>query len=159
MPIDPKDVSESRTGLSSGGRAGNLARSSRASGTTSVQRELRHSPTGVTVRGHVAAGHFSRGEMRRNVDELRDRLLIELDAAVTKRIRDWRRGLVRRQLRSCVAGLTGSRRPAFPQNRQRPALLTSADRKIVARLCRQLAPLYLDGSWRSGTSGSSQSVS
>ena len=48
---------------------------------------VRHRPTGITLRGEIPEGHYSRGEMRKLKDALVERLMRELEEAVARRLR------------------------------------------------------------------------
>jgi hypothetical protein len=69
------------------GRRVKATRSSRSDSITSRQVSLEHRPTGVIVKGVVPEGSYSRSTMQRLVKELRAELLVELNAAVARKLR------------------------------------------------------------------------
>lgn len=48
---------------------------------------MEHRPTGVRVEGAIEEGHYSRNEMRKLKEALRQRLLAELERQVGRRLR------------------------------------------------------------------------
>ena len=83
--MDPREVSwKAMTTASSGRTKVGLPRSLDR---RSVQLTGEHIPTGLVVKGVVPEGHYSRDQMRKLEDELRARLLSELESKVARRIR------------------------------------------------------------------------
>lgn len=72
---------------SSGGRAGNLARTSRAAGTQTGTVRLTHTPTGLRVEGSTATGSFSRKEMAEEMSRLQAELFGRLEGLVARHLR------------------------------------------------------------------------
>ncbi len=84
--IDDKDIAYSGSGSHTGNRS-RMTKQSRRLSITSKEITLTHTPTGVSVSGKVAQGHYSRREMQHLVAELRARLVIELHRAVARKLR------------------------------------------------------------------------
>jgi hypothetical protein len=69
---------------SSTGKSGAMARKEKV---TSASYELTHRPTGLTVRGEVPAGRYSKKEMRALKEKLFARLYKELEEKVARHLR------------------------------------------------------------------------
>jgi hypothetical protein len=82
--LDPADVTMSAVGQSSGRRK---ARFSRANQSSSYTITLKHQPTGIEVQGSVAAGNYSRQEMRTRQEVLHQQLYAALEDEVAKALR------------------------------------------------------------------------
>lgn len=80
--LDPAEVIQSKGSGLSEGRTGQLTKQSRANGVTSYLIELTHLPTGVKAIGEVPPGHYSRQEMIRQRQLLKDKLFQELEEKV-----------------------------------------------------------------------------
>jgi hypothetical protein len=82
--LDPREVSWKAMSTASSGRV--KARLSRSLDLRSVQITGEHVPTGLLVTGAIPEGHYSRDQMRKLQDDLRVRLLSELERKVARRI-------------------------------------------------------------------------
>lgn len=85
--LDAREVSEggSRFTSHSGGKS--VARTGRSTGIQSAHMTLRHRPTGIQVEGTIEAGHYSRTQMAKRREELRDQLWTELERKVAQHLR------------------------------------------------------------------------
>ena len=83
--LDPREVSWKAMSTASSGRT--KVRLSRSLDLRSAQLTCEHVPTGLSVTGTVPEGHYSRDQMRKLQDELRARLLSELESKVARRLR------------------------------------------------------------------------
>jgi len=79
--LNPNDVNWSMGGSSSGGTF------ERKTKITSRQLKLYHVPTKVYVEGEIEPGHYSKKEMKKLTEELRQRLYKELEQKVAKHLR------------------------------------------------------------------------
>jgi hypothetical protein len=85
--IDAADVAIDRSWLRIGGRNGSATRSSRAEGLQTGSLRLTHRPTGISLEGTVAEGHYTRGQMSEAMDAVKDALLIDLERRVAAHYR------------------------------------------------------------------------
>jgi len=81
MKINLKDTSFGWWGSSSG-KSGSFARKQKI---TECQATLTHKPTGISVRGEIAPGHYSKKEMQTMRKNLQNELLEKLGIEVSKK--------------------------------------------------------------------------
>lgn len=79
--MDPNDVNWSMSGSSSGGTF------ERKTKITSRSLKLQHVPTKVYVEGEIPPGHYSKKEMQKLTEELKQNLYKELEQQVAKHLR------------------------------------------------------------------------
>jgi hypothetical protein len=79
LRFDPADVAQGTETSSSGRRR---ARDSRSNDTRTVTLRLQHVPTGIVLQGVVPQGHYSRNQLREITEQLRSKLLKELEPMV-----------------------------------------------------------------------------
>lgn len=79
--LNPNDVNWTGSGSSSGGTF------ERKTKVTSRSLKLYHVPTKVYVEGEIPAGHYSKKEMKKLVDKLKEQLYKELEQKVAKHLR------------------------------------------------------------------------
>lgn len=83
--LDPSDVTSGEMSTASGGRR--KLRQSRKLDVRGSTVWMEHRPTGVRVEGSIEEGHYSRDEMRKLKEQLRHRLLLELEQEVARHLR------------------------------------------------------------------------
>jgi hypothetical protein len=83
--LDAREVSWKTMSTASSGRA--KVRLSRSHDLRSAHLTAEHIPTGLTVSGAIPAGHYSRDQMRKLQDQLRARLMSDLENKVARRVR------------------------------------------------------------------------
>jgi hypothetical protein len=84
--LDPADILESWNG-SRTGRRRNLNRVSSVVDLRGSTITLKHAPTGLEVKDSIEIGHFSNTRIKAAEAALRERLVVELTAAVAKHLR------------------------------------------------------------------------
>ena len=80
--LNPKDVCWGWSGSSSGGSS--FARKTKR---TSRNVWVKHMPTNVVVQGEILQGNYSKKEMKQLTENLREKLLVELEQKVAKHLR------------------------------------------------------------------------
>jgi hypothetical protein len=83
--LSPTDVAVSSMNTALGGRR--ARRQSRELDLRSSIVTLTHTPTGASVQGTVPSGHYSRGEMSRLEQVLRNALFSQLEQKVARQLR------------------------------------------------------------------------
>jgi protein subunit release factor A len=84
--INDNDISVSENGLTIGSRS-RATKQSRASTVTGSTVTLTHLPTGISVTGEIAQGHYTRQKMRQLKIELKSHLLVELSSLVAQKLK------------------------------------------------------------------------
>lgn len=79
--LNPDEVNEGWSGSSSGGTF------ERKTKITSCCIQLVHQPTKIKVEGEVPVGNYSKNEMRQRTENMKEKLLIELEQKVAKHLR------------------------------------------------------------------------
>jgi hypothetical protein len=83
--LDPREVIWKAMGYARTDRS--KARLPRSLDLRSEQITAEHAPTGLTVTGQIPLGNYSRDQQKRLRQELRDRLLAELETKVARHLR------------------------------------------------------------------------
>ncbi len=84
--MDPDDVVLLGS-TSSSGRRKHATKAGRANSVTGAEFELLHKPTGISVRGEIPRGNYSRTEMQKLKAALYSELLVQLEGSVAKHLR------------------------------------------------------------------------
>lgn len=84
--MDPADVVLLGSSSSSGRRK-HATKAGRANSVTGAEFELTHNPTGISVRGEIPRGEYSRREMQRLKEALYSELFVQLEGSVAKHLR------------------------------------------------------------------------
>ena len=84
--LEQKDVTSGWVGARAGNRR-KLGRAPASVDLSSSQLFLKHTPTGVEVRGEIPPGHYSNREMRNLKEKLRAELQERLHVAVARHLR------------------------------------------------------------------------
>jgi protein subunit release factor A len=80
--LDPSEVEYSGTGSSSG-KTGQFSRKLKITGSSIT---LRHTPTGIEVKGEIPRGHYSKNEMKEKKIVLGKQLFEDLENLVAKQL-------------------------------------------------------------------------